>query len=142
MVLHARDMVEKDLLVLDKDTTVFEAARAMKERRLGFAVTGSANAPEGIVTEWDILEKVVASASDPRKVALREIMSSDIQSVDAEMGIAAVAKIMTEKGVRRLLVTENGHAVGVITAKAVLARLDEYVDKISSQISMLQAPWF
>jgi len=48
---------------------------------------------------------------------------------------------MTQKGVRRLLVEEKGVVTGVITAKVMLARMNEYVDKISSQISRLQAPW-
>ncbi|HUI86420.1 MAG TPA: CBS domain-containing protein [Nitrososphaerales archaeon] len=141
MVLYAKDIVEKDCIALPGSATVLDAAETMTTKRHGFVLIGAPNRPEGMVTEWDILEKVVAAHRDPRKVALSEIMSTELVSVDADEGIAVVANMMTEKGVRRMLVTKKGDVVGVITAKTVLARLDEYVNRVSSQISKLQAPW-
>jgi CBS domain-containing protein len=141
MVLYARDIVETDCLVFPRETTVVEAAERMKEKRHGFALIGSASKPEGMVTEWDILEKVVAAHKNPEKVTLEEIMTTELVTIEADQGIATVATVMTEKGVRRMLVTNRGVVIGVITAKTVLAKLDDYVNKISSQISRLQAPW-
>ena len=141
MVLYARDIVEKESLAFSRDTTVLAAALEMKERRRGFVLVGAIARPEGMVTEWDILEKVVAAHRDPATVSLGEIMSTELVSIEADQGIAKVAAIMTEKGVRRMLVTQKGEVIGVITAKTVLAKLDDYVNRISSQISRLQAPW-
>jgi IMP dehydrogenase len=141
MVLYAKDIVEKECIVLSKDKTVLEAAEAMKARRHGFVLVGTSSKPEGMVTEWDIVEKVVAAGRVPERVSLAEIMSTELVTIDADLGIAAVANLMTERGVRRMLVTKKGEVVGVITAKTVLARLDEYVNKISTQIGGLQAPW-
>jgi CBS domain-containing protein len=142
MVLFAKDIVEKNFLVLPKETTVLEAAEAMKKMRRGFVLTGTAVKPEGMVTEWDIVEKVVAENKSPALVRLEEIMTRDVLSVDADEGIAAVARLMSDSGVRRILVTQKGAVIGVITSKTILSRLDDYVDVISSQISRLQAPWF
>ena len=141
MVLFAKDIVETDFLSLSGGSTVLEGAKAMKGSRHGFAVVGGAKRPEGIVTEWDILSKVVAEGRDPAKVTLEEIMSRELVTIDAEAGLSVVAQIMTEKGVRRLLVEKRGEVVGVITSKTVLAKMNEYVDKVSAQISRLQAPW-
>jgi len=141
MVLYARDIVEKDFLALSPDETVLQGARMMKQSNHGFAVIGPKKKPLGIVTEWDILAQVVAEGKDPNKVAMEEIMSKDLVFVDGRAGLAVVAQIMTQKGVRRLLVEENGVVTGVITAKEMLARMNDYVDKVSSQISRLQAPW-
>jgi signal-transduction protein with cAMP-binding, CBS, and nucleotidyltransferase domain len=142
MVLYARDIVEKDFLSLSPSSTVLEGARAMKNSRHGFAIIGTPSNPEGIVTEWDILSKVVAEAWDPAVVTMGEIMSTDLVSIDAGAGISVVSQLMTERGVRRLLVKEGNQIIGFITAKTMLARMNEYVDKVSSQISRLQAPWF
>ncbi|MDA4121503.1 MAG: CBS domain-containing protein [Thaumarchaeota archaeon] len=142
MVLYAKDIVETDFLSLSAESSVLEGARAMKESRHGFAVIGAPNRPEGMVTEWDILSRVVAEGRDPAKVTLGEIMSRELLSVNADAGLSVVSQIMTEKGVRRLLVEKDGKVVGVITSKTLLARMNEYVDKVSSQISRLQAPWF
>ncbi len=143
MVLYARDIVEKDFISLKPETTVHEASRIMRERKHGFVIISRADgSPGGIVTEWDILAKVVAEGREPSKVRLQEIMSSDLVSVNSSDGIAQVAQVMTERGIRRVLVVDGSKVLGVITAKTVLARLKEYVDKVSSQISRLQAPWF
>jgi malate dehydrogenase (oxaloacetate-decarboxylating) len=142
MVLYARDIVEKDFLSLSANTTILEGAKAMKNSKHGFAIIGTPEHPEGIVTEWDIVAKVVAEGRDPSKLTLGEIMSSDLLAVDASAGLSSVSQIMTEGGVRRLLVKDGNQVVGFITSKTMLARMNEYVDKVSSQISRLQTPWF
>ena len=142
MVLYARDIVEKDFLSLAADSTVLEGAKAMKNSKHGFAVIGVQSNPLGIVTEWDIVSKVVAEGKDPLKVTVGEIMSTELLSVDAGAGLSAVSQIMTERGVRRLLVKDGNQIIGFITSKTMLARMNEYVDKVSAQISRLQTPLF
>jgi len=143
LVLYARDIVERDFISLEPDTTVREASKIMKDRKHGFVITSRPDgSPGGVVTEWDILAKVVAEGKDPSKVKLREIMTSEVVSVDSGEGIAQVAQLMTDRGIRRVVVIDHGEVIGVITARTILARLKEYVDKVSSQISRLQAPWF
>ena len=125
------------------ETSVREASRVMAERKHGFVIISKADgSPEGIVTEWDILAKVVAEGKEPSRVRLQEIMTTSIVSVNAGDGISQVAQVMTERGIRRVVVVDRGELLGVITAKTILASLKEYVDKVSSQISRLQAPWF
>ena len=142
MVLYARDIVETDFLSLPGSATVLEAAKAMKGSRHGFAVVGPPNRPQGIVTEWDVLSKVVAEGRDPDKVTLGDIMSKDLLGIEESVGIAVVSQLMAEKGVRRLLVKRGGEVIGVITARTMLERLNDYVDNVTSQIGKLQAPWF
>jgi CBS domain-containing protein len=141
MVLYARDIVEKDFLSIAAESTVIQGAGLMKSSRHGFAVIGSPEKPQGIVTEWDIVCKVVAEGKDPHSVTMGEIMSKELLSIEAGTGIAAVSQLMTERGVRRLLVRDGPKIIGFITGKTMLARMNEYVDKVSSQISRLQAPW-
>lgn len=142
MVLYARDIVEKEFLSLPGDMDVESGAKMMSHKRKGFALVGSVSKPEGIVTEWDIVEKVVAGGKSPTQTKLRDIMSTDLLTVESGDGIAVVAEMMSKRGVRRLLVVEDGKITGVITAKEMLARLNEYVDRVTSQISKMQAPWF
>ena len=142
MVLYAKDILAKDFLSFSKGTSVLEAAKEMKATKHGFAIVGSPGIPEGIVTEWDIVSKVVAEGKDPARVSLGDVMTSNLFTVKANEGIAAVAKVMSEKGVRRMLVKDGDKVIGYITEKTVLANLEDYVDKVSSQISRLQAPWF
>ena len=142
MVLYARDIIETDFLSLSANTTTLEGAKAMKNSKHGFAIVGTPDSPEGIVTEWDIVSKVVAEGRDPAKVTMGEVMSTELLSVEAGAGLSSVSQIMTERGVRRLLVKDGNNVIGFITSKTMLARMNEYVDKISSQISRLQTPLF
>ena len=143
MVLYAKDIVETEFLSLRPQTSVLEAARAMAERHQGFAVITSADGhPIGIVTEWDVLAKVVAPARDPAHVRLEEIMSSTLVSVDPNEGIDRVARLMAEDGTRRVLVVKNSKVLGVIRARTILARMRDYIDSVSAQIARAQTALF
>jgi len=140
MVLYARDIVEKDFLSISGTSSVLEGAKEMKNSRHGFAIIGTPADPQGVVTEWDIISKVVSEGRDPRTVTMGEVMTTNLLSIDASTPISAVSQIMTDKGVRRLLVKDGNQVVGFITSKTMLARMNDYVDKISAQISRLQTP--
>jgi signal-transduction protein with cAMP-binding, CBS, and nucleotidyltransferase domain len=141
MVLVAKDIVEKEFLSLSRETTALEGARQMKAKRHGYAIIASSTgSPEGIVTEWDYLSKIVAEGMDPSHVKLGDIMTSDLVSVDANVGLDQVAELMAHKGIRRVLVLKDRKVIGVITAAIMLSRLKEYVDKVSSTIARLQSP--
>jgi CBS domain-containing protein len=143
MVLVAKDIVEKEFLSLSRSVTALEAARQMKARGHGFAIiSSSTGVPEGIVTEWDFLAKIMAEGKDPASVRLGDIMTTNLVSVDGNEGIDQVAQIMAQKGIRRVLVISDHKVLGVITAKTMLARLKEYIDRISSQIARLQSPMY
>ena len=143
MVLVAKDIVEKDFLSLPKNTSALEAAHQMKAKSHGYVIIASGGGdPEGIVTEWDFLAKIVAESRDSARVTLGDIMTRDLVSVDANEGIDQVAQIMTQKGIRRVLVIKDHQVLGVITAKTMLSRLKEYIDKVSSQIARLQSPMY
>src|SRR5437660_1936700 len=141
MVLVAKDVVEKEFVTVPRDTNALDAARQMKATRHGFAIIASpSGSPEGIVTEWDYLSKIVAEGRDPSHVKLGDIMTGDLVSVDANVGLDQVAELMAHKGIRRVLVLKDHKVIGVITAAIMLSRLKEYVDKVSSTIARLQSP--
>lgn len=141
MVLVAKDIVEREFLSLPRETSALEAARQMKATSHGYAIVASQGGdPEGIVTEWDYLSKIVAQSRDPASVTLGDIMTGELVSVDANEGLDQVAQIMTQKGIRRVLVIKDHKVLGIITAKTMLSRLKEYIDKVSTQIARLQSP--
>ena len=140
MVLYARDILQKDFLTISAESSVFEGAKAMRGTKHGFALVGTPAEPEGIVTEWDIVCKVVSEGRDPQRISMGEIMTKDLLSLEGSAPLSTVSQLMTEKGVRRLLVKEGNQVIGYITSKTMLARMNDYVDKISAQISRLQTP--
>lgn len=142
MVLFARDIVERDFITADGSTSALDAARTMRDRRHGFIiVSGGGGRPVGIVTEWDYVSKIAAEGRDPSRVTLGEIMSTNLVSVNDDWGIDQVSQLMSERGIRRILVLRGGTVIGVITSRTVLSTLKNYLDTVSVQIARLQGPW-
>jgi signal-transduction protein with cAMP-binding, CBS, and nucleotidyltransferase domain len=95
--------------------TVKDAAGAMREAHVTEAVVMGSAGVTGIVTERDIIYKVVAAGLDPHTVKVREIMSSPVEVIEntAHAG-DAIAK-MSRLGIRRLGVCKNGKFMGLVT---------------------------
>ncbi len=143
MVLYAKDIVEKDFLSLPPATSVLEATRLMRDAHNGFTIVENEEGkPEGIVTEWDLLARVLAEDRDPEAVSLGEIMSRNLVTVDAGAGIGEIAEVMAQRGTRRVLVVKDGRVLGVVRAQTILARMKDYVDRLSAQIARTQTPMF
>lgn len=143
MVLFAKDIVQQDFVSMSRDMNALEAARAMRERRHGYVIVTSADGrPEGIVTEWDFLAKVVAEGGDASKMSLGDLMTASLVTVSADDGIESVATLMARQGIRRVLVVKDGKVLGIIEAKTILARMKDYIDRLSTQIARAQTPMF
>lgn len=122
---RVKDVMTPNVLVTVPDATAMDAAKLMASENRGSIVVVENGHPTAIVTERDLFKKVVALGLLPQKVLVREIMSSPIVSVNAELPLRSAARLMTEKGIRRLPVTENDKLVGIIT-EADLARLEPH----------------
>ncbi len=142
MVLYAKDILMKDFLAMPANANALEVARMMKEKKHGFVLVTSGSRPQGIVTEWDYLSRVVAEGKDPARMMLSDIMTRDLVSVKESDSFEYIAKLMTDKRIRRVVVTRDEEFVGVITSRVIMAKLEEYVDRVSSLIARLQAPPF
>jgi IMP dehydrogenase len=142
LVLFAKDVAETVFLSLPRETNALAAAKTMKEKHQGFVVVLNGLIPEGIVTEWDYLSKVLAEEKDPAQVTIADIMTAGLITVKGSDGLESVAKTMTERGVRRVLVLQDDKVLGVITSRTILARLEEYINRVSTTIARLQAPPF
>src|SRR5712691_9042165 len=143
MVLFAKDIVETEFLSMPPRSTILEAAKAMAARRMGFVIVCSPpDNPIGIVTEWDVLAKVVAESRDPSAVRLEDVMSRTLVSVGPNDGIDRVAQLMADDGTRRVLVVKDGKMLGVIRARTILSRMRDYIDSVSAQIARAQLPLF
>lgn len=103
------------------DDTVADAARIMQKAGATEAVVMRDDGPIGIVTERDILYKVVAGGLDSSKVKVREVMSAPVATVDSDAKVVDAIAKMSKLGVRRLGVTKKGKVIGLITQKAMVS---------------------
>lgn len=128
------DVADKEaLVVLAESTTVAEAVKTMKEKDVasvfvssgsGSGAGGKARVPAGIVTERDILYRVVAENKGPFKVTLKDVMSSPLVTIGEFARVRDAVALMRQKGIRRLPVVDaRGQMVGLVTLKSVVGNM-------------------
>jgi CBS domain-containing protein len=100
---------------------VYRAARTMQQNGTTEAVVVDHEVPVGIITERDILYKVVAAELDPRRVEAKDIMSAPLEAIEDNAKVADAISKMSTLGIRRLGVTRQGKIVGLITQKAIVS---------------------
>jgi len=118
----AREIMSHDPLCCTADTTVQDAARIMREGCCGFlpVIAGDKKAI-GVITDRDIVCRVVGSGKDPAKIRVHDCMSPLLGSVSVDAELSACLAEMKQHQVRRVIVADgNGNCVGVI-AQADLA---------------------
>lgn len=142
MVLRAHEVMHTDVLTVEGNLSVLDAAKLMVQSRKGYAIVTEGGKPLGIVTEWDFLEKVMSKELDPKAVAIRDIASKPLVSCGKDTPTDEVVEIMVSRGIRRLIVVDNDKVVGVITSKDILGIFKKYVDQISSIVARFSASPF
>jgi len=115
MMPTVKDFMTKDVLTVDANKTVLEAAVLMSKNDVGDLVVMENDMPVGIVTERDFVRRVIAmEKSTGAKVS--EVMSTPLRVIDPEAPIKEAARRMVNKGIRRLVVIKDNKLVGIITA--------------------------
>jgi CBS domain-containing protein len=111
----------KPPLTVAPDDTVAQAARAMSERNVGAATVVDGSGVAGVVTERDVMRKVVAAGADPANTRVRDIMSSPVVSVSLRTSVATAAELMRSQHIRHLVVVDdNQKLVGMLALRYLL----------------------
>jgi CBS domain-containing protein len=106
------------------DATATEIADEMDENSVGcVVVVDEKEAPVGIVTDRDLLRRVVAAGRDPDKTTAADVATRKLVTASPKDPLAKVVQQMKEHGVRRLPIVEGGRAVGIVTLEDVLLAL-------------------
>lgn len=121
---------EKSPLSVAPEDTLVQAARAMTERRVGAAAVVEGLRVIGVVTERDVLQKVVAAGLDAESTRVRDIMSSPARSVGVNTTVATAAAIMRKHHIRHLVVLDEHEAlVGMIALRYLLYDLMDEMER-------------
>jgi len=139
-----KEAMKTNLAVVNPSITVIEAAKIMKKRKIGNVLVVQDDQPVGILTESDILKKVVAEGKNPSKVLVKEVMSTPILITDPYVSLEEAMKKMTKCNVRRLPVIEDDKLIGIITLKDI-SRMSPILHEISREwhdITMIDESYY
>ena len=120
------DLMEKSVMAVELNSTVKDCAKAMAKRGVSCAVITQGRAAVGIVTERDLVSKILADAIDPKNVLVRDIMSTPLITVAPEATLAEASGLMAQYRIRRLAVVGgDGSLVGIVTTGDIARSLAE-----------------
>jgi PAS domain S-box-containing protein len=109
------EIMSPDVVSIQKDSSVAEAVQLMASRSISALAVMAGNKAVGILTERDLLKRVVALHMDPNHTLTEKVMSSPVVSVPASFSVFSASKTMESTGIRRLLVMDDEKLNGIVT---------------------------
>ncbi|QKQ99576.1 CBS domain-containing protein [Metallosphaera tengchongensis] len=119
--MTVKDLISREPVSVSPNATIVEAAKIMKRERVGSLLVRIGEEAKGILSERDI---IYAIASDlPLNTRVEEVMSTNLVTADSGMDVGEAALLLADKGVRHLVIKENGKIIGVISIRDIARSL-------------------
>ena len=131
-----KDVMTKNPTTCGREDSVTDAAKVMAQQDVGPVPIVEGDRLVGLVTDRDIVVRVVAKGKDPQQTTLGDIASTDVVTVSPEEEFDSALKLLAKHQVRRLPVVEGDRLVGIV-AQADVARTgsDQKTGEVVEQIS-------
>jgi len=129
MSYYVKDYMDKEFPTLEIEASVVDAAKLLVTKTKGYVIVLEKGKPYGMVTEFDLVTKILAAEKDPKRVELKQIASTPLITIDPDEDLLKASELMHEKGIKRLPVVKQGVIYGVITATNIAQRCGDYVNK-------------
>jgi len=113
-------MMRRTMRSISSDATLLEAAKQMRDARVGALLVQEAGRYTGIVSEADLVRKGMAESCSAQETLVRAVMSSPLLSIDSARSAHEASDKMAEHGIRHLAITEEGQVVGIISVRDLL----------------------
>ena len=137
--MKVKDLMTRSPTVSRPEDTVAQVATLMKQEDCGaIPVVSSDGKLVGIVTDRDIVVRVVAAGKDPRNTPVSAAMSADPVTLSSSSSVDEAEKVMADRQVRRLPVVEDGHLVGILVTAHLARRGD--VREVGETIKEISEP--
>jgi len=113
--LRVEDIMTANVVTVGSEESAYMAAKLMAEKKVGSViVVDDEGKPVGIITEEDLIRRVLASRRDPETTRARDIMSHPLITVDSSMSLREAAELMARRGIGHLPVVKKGRLVGIV----------------------------
>ncbi|MBR9679782.1 MAG: CBS domain-containing protein [Candidatus Altiarchaeota archaeon] len=136
--IRARDIMVSPIITVNKSETVDRIAKIMKSKDIGSVVVKNKHDFIGILTKQDIVWRVVATGKNPKTISAEEVMSSPLVCVDISESMTKIARKMAKQDVRRVIVTDGGKQVGLISDKDIVRVAPEVIEILSEYVRILR----
>lgn len=130
-IVLVRDIMSKDVRVVRPDSSVKEVVATMNKFNIGSIIVVQGDRPVGIITERDILRRIVEPCLAPEILTARQIMTSPLLTIGETASIDEAAQLMATKKVKKLPVMNKKKLIGIVT-------LTDIVTKVPTMLSIME----
>jgi len=138
MSLKVKDVMVTNIITIEAGATVKKAAELMDKHDIGCLIVVSYGNPIGIITERDMLRRVLLQRRDLLKTRVGNIMSAPLVASSPQTDIRDAIRLMNERRIKKLPVMEEGQLVGLISLTDVMRSLAYFEHVISSLCARCQ----
>jgi len=136
-----KDVMTSPVITINEDGIVYEAAKLMDKNDLGcIVVTDKKSKPVGIITERDLITRVLSKNLLSSKVKAKKVMTSPLLTIDPDEPLVEAARKMSRLNVRRLGVIYKGSLAGLVSSKDILAVTPELLETIQERAKIDKEP--
>jgi CBS domain-containing protein len=140
--MPVKDVARTDVMTANRDQSAGNLATVMREEGVGSVIIEDEGEPVGIVTDRDLVLKVLEPRSDPTEVTAADVMSSSPVTVTEDTGIFEATAKMYEHAVRRTpVVDDDGAVTGIVTLDDFLILLTDELDNLAGVIEAESPPY-
>jgi CBS domain-containing protein len=130
--VKAKDIMVTEVVVMDENISVKKAAEIMAQEGVSAIIVTVEEKAQGIVTERDIIKRIVAEDKNAEKTKMKEIMSSPLFTIEPNTDLEEAARLMFEKKIKNLPVTHENRLIGLINLQDI-CRLQPAILRILKQ---------
>ena len=137
--MTAGEYCNREIIITGQDVSVTEAAMLMRQHHVGDLVVVEKQAekilPIGIITDRDIVIEVVAQKADPEALIIKDIMSTDLVTVEENQALLDTLALMQYQGIRRIIVVDaQGSLQGLLSADDAIELIAEAINNLTKLV--------
>jgi CBS domain-containing protein len=115
MAQTIREVMTADPRTVAPDDTVAEAAQQMRDGDVGAIIVADQGTVAGILTDRDIVVRVVADGKDPSSVTVGDVATRDVVTLTVDQTVEDAIRVLREQNVRRVPVVQDGRPAGIVS---------------------------
>ena len=137
VTLKVEDVMTREVITVDENATVKEAAKLMDKKGISCLIALKKGRAIGIITERDLLKRVIVEARDPEKTKVVKVMSSPLEVVAFGTDLEEALRLMLKKKIKKLAVVDKESLLGLVSLTDI-ARCQPTIIKILKSFAVAQ----
>ena len=134
--MFVRDIMTVNVVTMPLEASVLEVAKSMADMDISSVIITDEDRPLGIITEEDIVRRVIVQEKNPKTTHASEIMSTPIIYVEPSTPLTDAMRVMAKSNIRRVAVLKNNSLAGIITSRDILRWSPELIDILSESLRL------